>query len=48
MRLVKKLLWVGLSLLLLMAVGVGVLAWRGDAKMAKRWKIEPASSPATA
>ena len=44
MRLVKKLLWVGLSLLLLMAVGVGVLAWRGDAKMAKRWKIEPASS----
>ncbi|MGE4071799.1 MAG: c-type cytochrome [Lysobacterales bacterium] len=44
MKLLKKFLWLGLGLLALVAVGVGVLAWRGDAKMARRWQIEPASS----
>jgi len=43
-RLVKKMLWVGLCLLLVMAIGIGDLAWRGEAKLARRWQIEPASS----
>jgi cytochrome c553 len=44
MRVVKKLLWVALSLLGILVVCIGALAWRGDAKMARHWQIQPAAS----
>ena len=48
MGMIKKLLWVVVAFSLLAMAGLGALAWRGEAKLAKRWQIKPAASTVTA